>query len=180
MANRLRFFMTVKDEQAFVRFLRRFELEVYPIRVPPSWKAFVAGEETWSLLPEEAAYLSAAQIGPVAVDRIKRGPDKGYWRIDEVRSPVIYFQRSGTNSAGELTSGELWAELNWTPQTGRRRAAPDSFRSLVLAVEGELRRRYHHSEPKGFSIGPDAARMVKGGLVLRDSEREGGIVQPYR
>ncbi len=120
MANRLRFFMTVEDEQAFLRFLRRLQLEVYPIRVPPDWKTFLAGEETWSMLPDEAAYLAAAEIGPVLVDRIKRGPDKGWLRVDEVRSPVIYFERSRTNSEGDLTSGQLWAELNWTPQTGRR------------------------------------------------------------
>src|SRR5262249_34163979 len=141
MANRLRFFMTADDEQAFLRFLRRFELEVYPVRVPAQWKTFIAGEETWPLLPEDGAYLAAAQIGPVLVDRIKRGPDKGAWRVDEVRSPVIYFERSRTNPEGELTSGQLWAELNWTPQTGRRRAAPDRFRSVVLQIEDELRRR---------------------------------------
>lgn len=180
MANRLRFFMTAEDEQAFLRSLRRFELEVYPARVPPAWKVFIAGAETWIQMPEEAAYLAASQIGPVLVDRIKRGPDKGAWRVDEVRSPVIYFERSRINSEGELTSGELWAELNWTPQTGRRRAAPDRFRSMVLEIEEELRRRYHRSEPKGFFIGPNAARLVKSGLVLRDSEHKGGIVQPYR
>ena len=132
------------------------------------------------MLPEEAAYLAAAEIGPVLVDRIKRGPDKGWLRVDEVRSPVIYFERSRTNSEGDLTSGQLWAELNWTPQTGRRHTAPDRFRSLVLEVEAELRGKYRRSEPKGFLIGPHAARLAKSGLVLRDSAHKGGIVRSYR
>jgi hypothetical protein len=49
-----------------------------------------------------------------------------------------------------------------------------------LEIERELRTRFHKSEPKGFLIGPHAARAVKEGLVLRDSQRGGGTVRPYR
>lgn len=180
MADRLRFFMAVEDERAFLRFVRRFELEVYPVRIPPQWTTFVAGEEAWDSFPEDAAYLAASKLGPVLVDKLKRGPDKGWWRVDEVRSPVIHFERSRTNDAGELLSGQLWAELNWTPETGRTRTAPDRFRSLVLEVEGELRRKYRRTEPRGFFVGQHAARAAKAGLVLRDSDHRGGTVKPYR
>ncbi len=179
MASNIRYFMTDEDELAFLRFLRRFRFEVYPVRVPPDWKTFEVGEETRDRLPEDALYLAAADSGPVRVDKIKRGPDKGAWRVDEVRSPVIYLERCRRNEAGELLSGELWTQLDWTPETGRRYAAPDRFRTSFLQIERELRRRFRKSEPKGFLIGPHAARAVKDGLVLRDSERGGGTVKPF-
>jgi len=180
MAINIRFFMTDEDELALLRFLHRFRFEVYPVRVPPDWKTFVASEDAHDRLPEDALYFAASELGPVQVDKIKSGPDKGSWRVDEVRSPVIYFQRCRRNEAGELLSGELWSQLDWTPQTGRRYAAPDRFRTLFLEIDRELRTRYRKSEPKGFLIGPHAARAAKEGLVLRDSERGGGTVKPFR
>jgi hypothetical protein len=180
MAINIRFFMTNADELAFLRFVGRFRLEVYPVRVPPDWKTFVASDDALERLPEDALYFSASEVGPVQVDKIKSGPDKGFWRVDEVRSPVIYFERSRRNEAGELLSGELWSQLDWTPQTGRRYAAPDRFRTIFLEIDRELRTRFRKSEPKGFLIGPNAARAAKDGLVLRDSERGGGTVKPFR
>jgi hypothetical protein len=179
MAIRIRFFMAEEDELAFLRLLRPLHLEVYPVRVPVDWKTFLAGDEARERLPADALYLAAAELGPVKVDKIKRGPDKGAWRVDEVNSPVIYFERSRTNAEGELLSGQLWTQLDWTPQTGRRFAAPERFRTLFLDIERELRMRYRTSNPKGFAIGPHAARASKGGLILRDSERGGGIVLPH-
>jgi hypothetical protein len=55
--------------------------------------------------------------------------------VDEVRSPVIFVERSRTNEDDE-----------WLKKTFRK---------------GEL---------KGFWVGPRAARLFKGGLVLRDSD----------
>src|SRR3954471_827565 len=119
MANQLGFFMVRDDEVAFFRAVERFKLEVYPRRVPPDWKPFLASHETLDQLPEEDLYLAAPQIGNVIVDKVKRGPDKGHWRVDEVRSPVIFIERSRLNEDGELLSGEMWGELDVTPQTGR-------------------------------------------------------------
>lgn len=179
MAHTLRFFMTPEDELAFFRFLERFALEVYPVRVPPDWKPFRADGAAPGRLPEDAAYLAASEIGPVLVDKIKRGPDKGSWRVDEVRSPVIYYERSRTNEEGELLSGKLWAELDVTAQTGRRNAAPDRFRHLYLQVEDWLKKTFRKADPKGFLIGPTAARRSREGLVLRDSEFRGGTVRVH-
>ncbi len=179
MANSLRFFMSPEDELAFLRFLGRFQLEVYPIRVPPDWTPFRANEQCQAQLPEEAAYLAASEIGNVLVDRVKRGPDKGSWRVDEVRSPVIFFERSRRNEENELVSGKLWAELEITPQTGRRDAGPDKFRRLYLEIEDWVKKTFRKSEPKGFWVGPRCAREFKEGLVLRDSEHRGGTVRPY-
>ena len=180
MANLLRFFMTPEDEVAFFRMLERFELEVYPRRVPPDWKPFRATADAVPRLPAEEAYLAASAIGPVEVDRVKRGPDKGHWRVDEVRSPVIYFGRSQTNEDGELVGGSLWAELEVTPQTGRRNAAPDRFRQLFNEIEGWIKKTFRKSDPPGFWVGPHAARRVKEGLVLREPEHRGGTVSIHR
>jgi hypothetical protein len=180
MAHTLSFVMNPEDELSFFRFLERFELEVYPLRVPENWTPFPASAEAVDKLPEEAAYLAASSIHPVIVDKVKRGPDKGAWRVDEVRSPVIYYERSRTNDEGELLSGKLWAELEITPQTGRRNAAPDHFRRLYLDIETFFKKTFRRSEPQGFWIGPNAARAFKGGLVLRDAEPKGKVLRPFR
>lgn len=170
MANTLKLFLAAEDEVQFFRFLERFKLEVYPRRIPPDWKPVIAGPDVVAELPEEDMYLAAPTIGNVLVDSIKRGPDKGYWRVDEVRSPVVFFERSRLNEEGELVSGSIWAEVDVTPETGRRTAAPDQFRKIVLEIEQWLKKTCRGSEPKGFLIGPHAARLFKEGLVLRDAE----------
>jgi len=174
------FVMTPEDEISFFRFLGRLELEVYPIRVPPNWKPFRANDDAVAKLPEEAAYLAATQTNPVLVDKVKRGKDKGAWRVDEVRSPVVYFERSRMHENGELLSGKLWAALDITPQTGRRDAAPDKFRRLYLEIEGFFKKTFRRSDPQGFFIGPVAARRFKEGLVLRDAAPRGDTLRPFR
>ena len=180
MANVQKFFMAPDDEVAFFRFLERFVLEVYPRRVPPDWETFRASEENVPRLPGEDVYLVASEIGPAIVDKVKRGPDKGSWRIDEVRSPVIFMERCRKNEEGELLSGQLWAELDVTPQTGRKDAASDRFRRLFLDVQEYLKKTYRKGDPKDFLVGPKAARLFKEGLVLRNSEHRGGTVVPYK
>src|SRR3954465_656867 len=108
--------MNAEDERALLPYLERFGLGVCPRRVPPDWVAFRASAAAHEQLPEEEVYLCASDLGPALVDKVKRGPDKGYWRIDEVRSPVIFWQRSRLNEDGELLSGQLWAELDITAQ----------------------------------------------------------------
>jgi len=180
MANVQKFFMAPEDEAAFFRFLERFVLEVYPRRVPQNWEAFRASAENMSQLPEEDLYLVASEVGPAIVDKVKRGPDKGSWRIDEVRSPVIYFERCRKNEEGELLSGQMWAELEVTPQTGRKEAASDRFRRLYLEIQEYLKKTYRRGDPKDFLVGPKTARLCKEGLVLRDSAHRGGTVVPHK
>jgi hypothetical protein len=180
VATVLRLVLTPDDETAFFRAISGLRLEVYPIRVPPQWKPYLANEATLGRVEDDAVYLAAPDAGPVLVDRIKRGPDKGSWRVDEVRSPVIYYQRSHLDEEGALRSGKLWAELDITPQTGRRDAAPEHFRRAYLDVESWFKRTCRRSEPAGYWIGPHAARRFKEGLVLRDSEPRGPVLQPFR
>ncbi len=179
MANVLSFVMSPDDEIAFFRFLERYRLEVYPERVPPDWVPFRADADAVRRLPDDAAYLAASELAPVLVDKVKRGKDKGHWRIDEVRSPVVHYQRSRSNELGELLSGRLWAELEITQQTGRRDPAPEQFRRLVLEIEGWIKKTFRRGDPKAFFIGPSAARLFKEGLVLRDADIKGGLVRPH-
>lgn len=179
MANLIPFFMVPEDESSLLRFLERFDMEVYPVRVPKDWKPFKPEGNALDRLPLDC-YFAANACGPVLVDKVKRGKDKGDWRIDEVRSPVIFFERSRLNEEQELLSGKFWAELEVTPQTGRRDPAPDRFRNIVMELEDWLRKTCRKSEPMGFWVGPKAARLYKEGLVLRDSAHRGGTVRPFR
>jgi|SRR5215217_9793365 len=180
MANVLQFFMIPDDELAFFRFLERFVLEVYPRRVPADWTTFRAHQDNMERLPEEEMYLVASDLGPAIVDKMKRGPDKGFWRVDEVRSPVIFLERCRTNEEGELLSGKLWAELDITAQTGRKNAAPDRFRRLFMDIEEHVKKTFRRGQPKDFFVGPKTARLYKEGLVLRDSAFRGGTVNVYK
>lgn len=181
MANQLKLFMLEDDERQFLRALEKYHLEVYPRRVPPDWKAFKAGPEVWEALPEEDVYLAAADLGDVLVDVVKRGPDKGFWRVDEVRSPVIFWERSRKNDEGELLAGQLWAELDITQQTGRRSGAPDKFRALFVELETWLTKSFRKSNPKGWLIGNRAARAHKEErLVLRENEHRGREVGVWK
>lgn len=180
MANQLQLFMTAEDELAFLRVLAPHGLEVYPRRIPEDWVPFVAAPDQHARLPEEDVYLAASRLGNVLVDKVKRGPDKGSWRVDEVRSPVLYWERCTLNDAGELLSGQLWAELDVTPQTGRRSAAPDQLRALYTELESWLRKTFRRGDPKPWLVGPHAARAHKDGLVLRDRAHRGGTVGVWR
>ncbi len=177
MANQLRFFMSTEDEIAFLRYLERHVLKVYPRRVPPDWVEFRATAAVHGQLPEEDLYLAATDIGAVNVDKMKRGPDKGHWRVLEDKSPVIYWDRSRLNYDNELQSGQFWAELEITQAGGRRNPAPDQFRQLFNDIEAWVRKMYRRGDPKEFWVGPNAARQIKeSALVLRDNEHKGGTV----
>jgi len=171
MANVLKPLLDPEDERAFLRFLTQTPWEVYPRRVPPDWKPFLATAEELDRLPPEL-YLAAADLGPVLVDRVKRGPDRGHWRVDEVRSPVVFWERSQLDEDGALVAGELWAELDVTP--------PDRFRRRFVELEGWLKKTCRRSEPMGWLIGPSAARRAREGLVLRAAGHRGEELRAFR
>lgn len=174
MANQLFTFMAREDEVQLLRYLERDVFEVYPRRVPRGWTPFRATAAAIDQLPEEELYLVASDIGPALVDPIKRGPDKGAWRIDEVRSPAVFWERSRMSEEGELLSGQLWAELEVTAQTGRRDPAPERFRRRFLELEAWVKKTYRKGDPKGFWIGPAAARLVREtGVSLRENKHWG-------
>ena len=174
MANQLLTFMNRDDEEALVQQLERSVFEVYPRTVPPDWKPFRARRDTLDRFPEEDVYLVASDIGPALVDKVKRGPNKGSFRVDEARSPVIFWERCRLNEEGELVSGQLWAELDITQQSGRKDPAPERFRARFLELEGWVKKNFRKSHPKGFLIGPRTARQVKEGTAkLRENAHWG-------
>ena len=179
MAESVQFFMTTEDEVAFFRYLERFHMEGYPLRIPPDWEPVKIDAQAGPKLPD-IAYLAASEIGDVVGDKIKTGPEKGYWHVDERKSPVFYFERCKLNDEGELLSGMMWAETSPQPREyGKAAPAPDRFMGFVNEVEMWLRKTFRKSDPKGFLIGPKAARMTKEGLVLRDAAHRGGTVRPF-
>jgi len=174
MATQLQIFMEREDELAFLRFLERDLYEVYPRRVPADWVTFKASEANFDKLPDEDVYLVASDIGPALVDKLKRGRDKGQWRIDEVRSPVIFWSRCSRNEDGELLSGQLWAELEITQQTGRKDPAPERFKQRFMQIETWIKQTFRKTHPKGFFVGPRTAKVVKQtGLKLRENKHWG-------
>ncbi len=178
MATQIPLFMEREDEIAFVRFLERYVFEVYPRRVPADWVTFPANEKTFDQFPEEDVYLVASDIGPAMVDRLKRGKDKGFWRIDEVSSPVIFWERCKVNEDGELVAGQLWAEMEITQQTGRRDASPERFRTRVMEIESWLKKTFRKTHPKGCWVGPKTARSVKQAqLKLRENKHLGRLYE---
>jgi hypothetical protein len=178
MANQVMLFMNQEDEQSFVQFLERYTFDVYPRRVPPDWQTFRAALKSFDKFPEEEVYLVASDIGPAQVDKIKRGPDKGSWRVDEVRSPVIFWERNTVNFDEEMVSGQLWAELEVTQQTGRKNAAHDAFRIRYLEIEQWIHKTFRKGHPKGFYVGPKAAKKFKEGKVkFRENKHFGRSIE---
>ena len=180
MANVIRFFMGPEDERAFFRDLAPLGLELYPEVVPPDWKAPPVNEATAEVLQEPAYYLGAPRIGPITVDKIKRGPNKGQWMVFEVVSPVIHLERSLVDDEGILRSGRLWAELQVSGDTQRRVQKAAAFEKLFRQVSDWITRRARRSQPIGYFILPDAVRMHEAGIELRESGRKGAVVRPYR
>src|SRR2546429_8317444 len=97
--------MAEEDERELLRKLEPLRLEVWPVLSDPGFSAPLASAETRLVQP--AYYLAA---GDVTGYPIKKGPERGKWKIDEVLSPVIFLQRSLPDEHGELRSGYFWAE----------------------------------------------------------------------
>src|SRR5436305_597086 len=132
MALQVRFFMVEEDERELLRRLERLELELWPELTDPSERPPIVSASV--ALEDDAYYLAK---GDVIGHQIKKGPDRGRFRIDEVDSPVIYFCRSRLDEDGELRSGYFWAETG----EGNGPAAADADGLLAVAVPEGLQRR---------------------------------------
>jgi hypothetical protein len=182
MAATLRYFMLPEDERALFRVLARHGLTVYPELVPPGYVAPVASDEALGALGASAYYLAAERLGPVIVHPVKRGPDKGLLVIEEIPSPVMHYERSLPNEQGELVGGRLWAELDVTDDPHvRGHGKPLALRATFEEIHAWLRKTFRRSDPKGYWIGPAAARAWKSdGLVLREPGHKGGTFGVWR
>lgn len=178
MADVLTFFMAPPDEVAFFRALEPMGLTIVPEIVPAGWEpvrvcAALAGE-----LEGESYYLAAEALGPVEVRPIKRGPHRGSLEVDEIRSPVIHYERC-LREGEELRSGRLWAELVVSGDVHGNAGKSEAFRQLFERVRAHVK-RFRRSQPVGAWIGPAAARLFGEGVRLREAGRKGGLYRPFR
>jgi hypothetical protein len=181
MGATLRYFLLPSDEVALFRLLSRRELTVYPEIVPPGYAAPRADERALDGFTERACYLAAEGLGPVVVRALRKGPDKGMLAIEEVPSPVLHYERSLRNAAGELDAGRLWAELDVTGDPDTRHGKHPGLRTLFEEIHGWLRKSCLRSDPKGWWVGPAAARAWRSeGLVLREAGHKGRVVGVWR
>lgn len=181
MAATLHYFTLPADELALFRVLARHELTVYPELVPPDFRPPRADEQVVATLDAPAYYLAAERLGPVIAHPVKRGPDRGLLVIEEVPSPVLHYERSLPNDAGELVAGRLWAELDITDDPHSNQGKHRGLRLLFEELHGWLRKTFRRSDPKGYWVGPAAARAWKSeGLVLREAGHKGKAMGVWR
>lgn len=169
-----------EDEKQLLRFLEPYALTAYPDRIPPDFQPFAVAAENHALLTEPGYYFAGEQWGAVSVRTIRKGVDRGFQEIDETNSPVIHFDRSLMDETGQLRSGKLWTEINVVGDMQRNPAFPEPYRRMWLALRDYLVNKCHKSEPSGFFIGAQAARMSKAGTPLRVQGRKGWLLTPYR
>jgi hypothetical protein len=177
----LHYFMLPEDERALFRILGRQGLTVYPELVPPGFEPPVAGDATLVGLDGDAYYLAAERFGPVVAHPVKRGPDKGMLAIEEIPSPVFHYQRSRKDEQGELVGGRLWAELDITDSPHTKEGKHRGLRALYVELHDWMYKTFRRSDPKGYWVGPAAARAWKAeGLVLREPGHKGRTYGVWR
>jgi hypothetical protein len=175
LALQIRFFMAPEDERDLLRRLAPLQLELWPELSEPRYHAPLVGEAT--VLEEPAYYLAA---GDVTGYPLKRGPDRGRWKLDEVASPVIHFARSLLDEEGELRSGSFWAETESSGDQSRTGGKPVRFLRALRDLQEMMKSRYRKSSPvKGatYFVGPACVRL---GVALREEGRKGEPVSVYR
>ncbi len=180
MAHVVRFFMGPEDESGFLRDLAPLDLELYPRIVPPDWEARPVDGGLAGTLEDPGYYLGIPAAGPITVDKIKRGPNRGMLTILEVFSPVIFFERSLLESNGEvLRSGQLWAELQVSGDVQRRVQKAPVVEQVFKKISDLVTRHARRSQPTGYFLLPHACRLFKEGIELRETGRKGGLIRPY-
>jgi len=180
MPTTLPFVFAPEDERQFLNFLAPYGLTAYPDRIPPDWQTFVVDAAAATRLDQPAYYLAAESMAPLSLRTVKRGREQGTTEIDERQSPVLHYQRSFEDEEGQLRSGRVWCELNLSGDMQKNKAFPDAFRRLLAAVREHLHTRCHRSDPTGWWVGPQAARLAKSGKLLREEGRKGCLIRPYK
>lgn len=181
MASTIHFFLLPEDERALLRRLGREGLTAYPELVPPGFQAPAVGEGLADALGGPAWYLAAERLGPVIVHPVKRGPEKGMLKIEEVPSPVFHFQRSLRNEKGELVAGRLWVDLEGGEGSRSQEGKPWALQRILDDLQVWCRKALRRSDPRGWWVGPRAAEAWKRGeLVLRAAGHRGRTVGVWR
>src|SRR5689334_15418028 len=134
--------MSEDDERDLLRRLEPLRLELWPVFSDPGFSAPLVTAGT--PLTDPGYYLAA---GDVIGYPIKRGRERGRWKIDEVASPVIYFLRSLPDEDGELRSGYFWAETESAGDNSRAGGKPVRFLRAVRELQETLKSRFRRSAP---------------------------------
>ena len=167
--------MSAEDERELLRRLEPLRLELWPVFSDPGFSASLVTGETQ--LTDEAYYLAA---GDVTGYPIRKGKDRGKWKIEEIASPVIYLSRSLHDENGELRSGYFWAETESAGDNARTGGKPVAFLRTVRELQEVIKARYRRSSPVHgltYFIGPACARA---GIPLREQGRKGEVVRAFR
>jgi hypothetical protein len=175
LALEIRFFMSEEDERELLRRLEPLRLELWPVFSDAAYFAPLVSAETE--LTEPAYYFAA---GDVTGYPIKKGKERGKWKIDEVISPVIYFSRSLRDEDGDLRSGYFWAETEASGDNARTGGKPVGFLRAVRELQELIKSRYRKSSPVhglAYFVGPSCARAR---APLREEGRNGEPVVVYR
>ncbi|MHB8418232.1 MAG: hypothetical protein ACYDCL_09160 [Myxococcales bacterium] len=178
MADVLTFFMSPEDEVAFFRALEPMGFSIVPEIVPAGSEPRPVTGELAGSLEGASHYLAAERLAPLELREIERGPNRGSLEVDEIRSPVIHYERS-VREGNCLHAGRVWAELVVSGDTRENVGKSEAFRQLFERVRAFLK-RYRRSEPVGALIGPGAARLFRQGVLLRGAGRKGEAFRPYR
>jgi hypothetical protein len=178
MALQIPFFMAPEDERDVLRRLEPLRLELWPELTAPQQRAPICDADT--ALVDPAYYLAA---GDVLAYPIKKGQHRGRWKIDEVKSPVVYFARSLPDEVGQLRSGYFWAETEASGDNSRIGGKPARFLHAVRELQQAIKSRFRRSTPVNgtiYFVGPAAARLAQAGTPLREAGRKGELVRVYR
>ena len=105
MANQIHFFMVEQDERELLRKLEPWKLDVYPEVTEDAGEPVAELASADTELNGPCFYFA---VGDVSGYAVKRGVNRGKWKIDEVDSPVVYFERSQRDENGELRAGKFW------------------------------------------------------------------------
>src|SRR5438874_4834035 len=178
MALHIPFFMTPDDEREVLRRLAHLQLELWPELTDPRHHPPICDAD--APLVDPAYYLAA---GDVLAYPIKKGQHRGRWKIDEVKSPVVYFARSLLDEEGQLRSGYFWAETEASGDNSRSGGKPSRFLHAVRELQEAVKSRFRRSSPvKGiiYPVGPAAARLAQSGTQLCEAGRKGELVRVYR
>ena len=177
MAIQTHFFMSTEDELELFRKFANRKLGLYPEFAPRAVEPSVLDETAAKALDGPGYYFA---VGEVTGHAIKRGQNRGLWKVDEVISPVVYFARSLPDEKGQLRSGYFWTELMAAGDNSRLGGKPDALRRLINDLQAHVKSRFRRSQPTGYFVGPGAARLHTAGTVLREAGRKGELVAPFR
>lgn len=179
MASTLSYILAPADEDKLFEFLSRFELTLYPDRIPADWTPIVVEPGCLEGVDFTTGYLAAENLAPIMTRSVKRGREKGALEIDENQSPVMHFERSLFDDEGALCGGRLWTWLDVTGDMQRNPAFPDAFRRMWVQLRDYIVSNSTKSNPAGWYIGKGARALHERGTVLKAGGHKGRPVKPY-